>query len=113
MPDKQTPILRLTVKATAATAANLLVTATGALSAAAGNALGPTYTAAKAGEQVAVTALGTSSVTAGAAIVAGAALQATAEGKVITRTSANPVVARALEAAAADGDVIEALIIPN
>ena len=113
MSDRQNPILRLSVKMTADTEANLFVTSAGALPGAAGNALGPTYTTAKNGERVAVTVLGTSSVISAAAFAAGAALQVTAGGKVETQSGTGVTVARALEAATAAAETVEAFIIPN
>jgi len=47
---------------------------------------------------------------AGAAIAAGALVMSNAAGRVITRTATNHVVGRALQAAAADGEVIEVSI---
>ena len=52
---------------------------------------------------------GTRLLTAGAAITAGAAVAVTTDGKVITATSENYIFGVALEAAAADGAVIEVL----
>ena len=112
MSDKQTPILRESIRVAQATAANLFVTAGGALPVAGGEALGPTYHAAAADEMVAVTALGTSSATAAGAFAAGALLEVTAAGKVRKRRS-GVVVAKAMEAAAADGDTVAVFVVPN
>ena len=107
------PILRDTVRLAADTAADLFVEVDGSLPAAGANAYGPTYMGGKTGEAVAVTTLGIATVTAGAAIARGVGVMVTAAGKVITHAGNAPVVARALEAAAADGDRIRAHLIPN
>jgi hypothetical protein len=62
-------------------------------------------------EQAVVRFIGTTKVVASAAISAGDLLTATTGGKVVTTTTDKKVViGRALEAAAADGDVIECLL---
>lgn len=62
-------------------------------------------------EQAVVRFIGTTKVVASAAISAGAWLTATTAGKVVTTTTdKNVVLGRALEAAAADGDVIECML---
>lgn len=105
--------LTLGIAAAAALAANRAVTAAGAYPADASNAVGFTQTAAAVGERVPVVAGGTAIATAGAAIAVGAAVEVDgAAGKVITK-SAGVAVGRALTAAAADGDLIEVLVIPN
>ena len=107
------PILRDSVKLAAATEANLFVDESGALPGAGENAYGPTYTKGAADEYVAVTTLGIAIATAGAAIAKGAACEVLATGKLQTRTGTNVIVARALEAAAADGDEFRVHLIPN
>lgn len=57
-------------------------------------------------------AAGSFKLTAGAAITAGAMCMMTTAGKVITQTGTNRRLVQALEAAAADGDVIECKV-PN
>lgn len=88
------------------------VTAAGAVSTAAGNAVGIAELDAPAGTRVPVTVLGTALATAGAAISAGAAVEVGTLGRVITR-STGVTVGRALSAAGAAGDQIEVLLIPN
>ena len=88
------------------------VTAAGAVATAAGNAVGVAETDAASGDRVPVTALGTGIAIAGAAVAVGAALEVGTTGRLITR-SAGATVGRALTAAAAAGDQIEVLLIPN
>lgn len=104
--------LVLSVIALAAITQARAVTATGAVATAAGNALGFASTDAATGERVPVVAGGTAIATAGAAIALGAAVEVGTAGKVVTR-SAGVTVGRALNAAAADGDQIEVLVINN
>ena len=56
--------------------------------------------------------MGTAVVTAGAAIAKDAAVEVGTAGKAVTK-STGVTVARALQAAAADGDRIEVMLIPN
>lgn len=112
MPASNVSILTLGVTAAAAITQYQAVTAAGAVASAAGNAIGFADTGGSMGQRVPVTALGTALATAGGAISAGAAVEVGAAGKVVTKAS-GVTVARALTAAAADGDVIEVLCIPN
>lgn len=100
------------ILAAAAITQGRAITAAGAVSTAAGNAVGIAETDAASGARVPVTALGTALATAGAAITAGAAVEVGTAGKLVTR-SAGITVGRALTAAGADGDQIEVLLIPN
>jgi len=88
------------------------VTAAGAVATAAGNAVGVAEINGAIGERVAVTVLGTGIAIAGAAVTAGVALEVGTTGRLVTRT-AGVTVARALTAAAANGDELEVLWIPN
>ena len=63
-------------------------------------------------EATTIDTLGVVSVEAGAAVAAGALIETDASGRGITRT-AGPIVARALEAAGAAGDLIQCVLIPN
>ena len=80
-----------------------------------GNALGIALMGARTGENAAVLVLGTAVAEAGAAISVGDAVRSDANGKAIPRpsTSTDPILGRALQAAAADGDKFELLLIPN
>ena len=110
----ETPILRRTVKAGAALAAQRFVEADGTYPAAGGAALGVTYTAAADDDYVSVTLLGIVPVeTTAAAVAVGAAVMVDAAGKVQTRTGTNTIVGRALEAAPAAGGTILVHLIPN
>lgn len=112
MPASNIAVLTLGVTAAATISQNQAVTAAGAVAPAAGNAVGFANTGASTGQRVPVTTLGTALAVAGAAVAAGAAVEVGAAGKVVTK-SAGVAVGRALTAAAADGDVIEVLCIPN
>lgn len=103
-------ILSLPVVATAALTARRFVTATGAIASAGGNALGVVRHDASVGEAATVDTIGTAKVEAGGAISAGAAVEVGVTGKAAA-SDEGVTVARALEAAAADGDVIEVLLI--
>lgn len=107
------PNLTLGILAVAALTQYRAVTAAGAHPSDAANAVGFTQTGGAIGDRVPVTAGGTAIATAGAAIALGAAVEVDGTaGKVITK-SAGVTVGRALQAAAADGDLIEVLVIPN
>lgn len=75
--------------------------------------IGTTVAAVTTGDSTAVrlrSAAGTTIVTASAAISRGAAVTATTGGKVVTTTTANDqIIGYALEAAGADGDLLEVL----
>lgn len=108
-------VLTIGITATAALEQFRAVSPTGGYPTDGGNALGFTTLAAASGARASVAALGTAIATAGAAINAGALLEVDGTvGKVITHAGGgNKEVARALTAAAADGDLIEVLVIPN
>ncbi|ACL71498.1 phage-related putative exported protein [Thioalkalivibrio sulfidiphilus HL-EbGr7] len=112
MPSQNIAILTLSIAAAAALSPHRFVTAAGAVASAGGNALGVTRSEADTGDMTPVDVLGTTRVTAGAAITAGAAVQVGSDGKAIT-LAAGEKVGRALEAAGADGDLIEIVLIPN
>lgn len=105
-------ILTLSFLATAALTAERFITAGGAVATAAGRAVGVACTSAAIGDRVATDVLGTTVVVAGGAIALDAAIEVGAAGKAVTK-SAGVTVARALQAAAADGDRIQVLLIPN
>ena len=101
---QKTPILTLTIVATAVILAGQAVTAAGAVSTSAGDAIGFAVTDAAIGESFAVDVLGTSTAIAGASISKGARVQVGTGGKVITATSGISL-GVALNAAAADTPV--------
>jgi len=113
MSIQSTPILSLSITASGAIVAHRFVTP--ALDQAVANeyTLGVARTAAADGAQVTVDVLGTTVAEAGAAISAGATLETDADGKAVTWATSGAAVGIALQAAAADGDLIEVLLIPN
>lgn len=113
MSDLNRPVLRVGLTVVAETAAGRCVTAAGAAPTGGEDALGPVYMATPAAGRAVVTALGTATVVSAAAVALGDALEVTADGRVQPRTSTHVIVARALEAATAANQEIEALIIPN
>lgn len=116
MSQQSISLLTLTVAAAGALAADRFVTHAGAYPAAGGLPLGVTRTSAgAAGDLLPVDVLGTAIVEAGAAIAVGAAVMVGTTGKAITHDGDGDkfAVARALEAATADGNLIEVLLLPT
>ena len=105
-------LLTVGIVSTGAIAQYNPVTAAGAVATAAGNAVGFAKTAAASGARCPVQVAGVAIATASAAIAVGAAVEVAAGGQVVTK-SAGIAVGRALTAAAAAGDLIEVLVIPN
>lgn len=106
------PVLVRSFQASVALTRNRFITATGAVPAAGGNAIGIAATNAAIGEMVAVTMLGPEGVEAGGAIAVGAAIESDAQGRAVARTT-GVAIARALTAASAAGQLIEVALIPN
>ena len=113
MSDLDSALQRITITLAATVDEHLYVEADGTLPAAGKPALGVACTAGKSGDDVAVAIYGVVPITAGGEVALGAALKVTAAGKVVTATTGKVTVARALEAAAEDGDIIRCLLIPN
>ncbi|MDD5297657.1 MAG: DUF2190 family protein [Rhodocyclaceae bacterium] len=114
--QNSTPILTLTVVATGAIAAQRFVGPTGAVAAAAGNALGVSrYLSAQAGDKIPVDTLGTAYVEAGAAIAAGALVESDSVGRAITRNAGVALgrVAPGDPGASAAGKFTEIILFPN
>lgn len=108
------PIFATSVKATAALTAKRFVTAGGAVATAAGRALGVTRSDAAIGEYAPVTVLGVEIVTAGGVIAADAAVEVGATGKAVALSAGTKVGRLAPgSSAAADGDLVEVILIPN
>lgn len=105
-------LLTLSLTAAAALTANRFVTHAGAVPAAGANVAGVNRSTVASGAITPVDVIGTAVVEASAAIALGAAIETTATGKAVTKTT-GATVARALQAAAADGDLIEVLLIAN
>ncbi len=106
-------ILTLTVAATGTIAQHRFVTPAGLQTGAGENAIGSSLTAAVSGNKIPVMHLGIATVEAGAAVSAGASLKADADGKAITWATSGAKLGIARTAAAASGDLIEVLLIPN
>ena len=107
-------ILADTLVAAEDLAANRFVTIAGGYPAAAGdNAYGITASKAAVGSPVSVDVLGISIVQVSAAVAAGAALQAGADGRAATQADTNATVARARTAATDENNLIEVFLIPN
>ncbi|MEL7168258.1 MAG: capsid cement protein [Bacteroidota bacterium] len=105
-------ILTLSILAASAIVQRRFVAPDGTQAGAAANTLGVASYDVATGDMAAVHVLGTTVVEAGGAVAAGAAIETDASGKAVTN-AAGPVVGRALTAAAADGDLIEVLLIQN
>lgn len=108
-------LLTLSVVAAAALEAGRMVNQAGNYPAAGGLAFGATRSAGAIGDPVPVDVMGTAIVTAGGAFAKDAALTVDAAGKVILHdgTAGKFACGRAMEAAAADGDQVEILLVPN
>lgn len=106
-------LLALTATLSGTVAAHRFVTPAGAQAGADANALGVARSAGVSGDKIAVDALGTAIVEAGAAISAGATIKSDASGRAITWATSGAKIGIALEAAGAAGEFIEVLLIPN
>ncbi|OAI11781.1 hypothetical protein A1507_19835 [Methylomonas koyamae] len=109
-----TPILTLPLTLTGTVVAERFVTVAGAQTGAAGNALGVTRTAGVSGEVVPVDVVGTAIVETGAAISAGALVEADASGRAVTK-SAGVTLGRLApgQSATAAGQFVEVILIQN
>ncbi len=105
-------MLTLSILASAAIIAERFVNIAGAPATAAATAVGVADSDGAVGALVPTTVAGTAIVSASAAIAKGAAIEVAAGGQAVTKAT-GVTVARALEAAAAAGDRIEVLLIPN
>lgn len=112
MPAVNIPILTLSVVAAAALSEHQAIGYDGNVATAAATMQGLAQTDAASGEQVAVDVQGTGIAIAGAAIAVGADLEVGAAGKLVTK-AAGVSVGRALQAAGADGDLIEIMLLPK
>lgn len=106
-------LLSLTAVAAGTLAANRFITPLGAQAGAGENALGVVQHAAVATDLVTVDVLGTTIVESGAAVASGDTLKADSSGCAIPWATSGAKVAIALQAAAAAGQMIEVLLIPN
>lgn len=114
MSKQSLSLLTLTVTATAVITANRFISPAGALAGAAGNAYGVAETSAAIGEKLPVTSHGSAVVEAGAAIAAGALVEADATGRAITK-AAGVALGRLApgEVATAAGQFVEVILINN
>ena len=115
MSRQSTPILTLSVIATADLAACRFVTAPGAVPAAGASAFGVGRAAASIGQRTPVDVLGTSVVETGGAIAANAFVETDASGRAVTK-SAGVTLGRLVpgESASAAGQFVEVLLLtPN
>ena len=106
-------VYKTTVIATEAIAVNKLVGYDGAVADAGDACLGPAYEKAANGNPCTVVNYGKAVCIAGAAIAAGAAVAADAQGRVVAHAGGAVIVGRALEAAAAADDEVLVLVFPN
>lgn len=108
------PLLSLTVAASGAVTGRRFCSPTGAIATAALNAIGVFQYDQDDTKQVAVDVLGTAIVEAGEAIAEGGLVEVGASGKAAAK-AAGITVARVApgSSAAADGDLIEVILIPN
>ena len=108
-------ILTLTVIATAVLENNRAVNQAGAYPAAGGLAFGITRSDAAIGDPTPVDVQGTAIATAGAAFTKDVPLMVGADGKLIAHDGDGDkhAIARSMEAAAADGDLVEVLLAPH
>jgi|GEM_PF-1638489 len=114
MPAAYNKVQALGVTASAAIAQYQAVTAAGAPATAGGNAMGFAEFPAASGTRATVINLGTALAVAGGAINPGALVEVgTTVTKVVARTSGVSVGRYLGTVAAADGDVIEVLVLPN
>jgi len=112
---EKTPLLTLTVIATAVIAAETFVTYAGAVPTQGANVLGVATSAAKADDALAVDADGVAIVVSGGVFAAGAAVSTDAAGKAIAvpGSAPNATVGRALDASIASGQRVRVRLIPN
>ncbi len=113
MSRQSTPILTLSVIATAALAPDRFVTAAGAVPAAGASALGVGRTTVAIGGRQPVDVMGTSVVEAGGAIAANAFVETDALGRAVTK-AAGVTLGRLApgESATAAGQFVEVLLLP-
>lgn len=111
MPSSKIPVLTLSVAAAAALTENQAVGYDGNVATAAQAMKGLACNDVDAGDQAAVDVLGTSICIAGGAFAVGGELEVGAAGKLVAK-AAGVAVARALQAATADGDKAEVMLLP-
>lgn len=110
---QQTPIFAITLIAASAISGHRFVDWVGNEAAADEDSPGIANYPAAIGDAFAVNVLGTAKVVAGGAIAVGGPVKVGAAGKAIAQAGVGTIVARAVTAAAADGDIIEVLLLPK
>lgn len=115
MSQAKISILTLSIITSATALASRFITTAGAYPAAGGLPIGVNAADAVSGQPTPVDVLGTTLVQAGAAIAVDAKIMVGTDGKAITHDADGDkhAVGRALTAAAADGDLIEILLVPS
>lgn len=110
---QQSPVLSLTVSPATVVAAARFVDFAGNHAADGELPLGVSAYGAAIGVDLSVRVLGTAMLEAGGAIAAGGPIKPAADGsgKGVAQAGAGPIGAYALQAAAADGDIIEVLVV--
>lgn len=107
-------LLTLTVSAVGSIGANRFVAPGGAQAGAGSNALGVSRYTVLTGEKLPVDVLGTTVVTAGAALAGGALLESDANGCAVPHANGVPVARVAPgDSAAGAGSLVEVVLIPN
>jgi transketolase N-terminal domain/subunit len=112
MSQNYTPVLALPLKLTATVAEYTFVDLSGANATAAAYAFGIADQGGVSGDVIKTQVQGTSRMKAAAAIAKGALIEVGAGGQGTTKAS-GIAVARAMEAAAGPGSIIEVLLLPN
>lgn len=112
MPASKAPLMTLSVGAAAAITEFRAVDYDGTVPAAGTAMFGLATTDAAIDEQVAADVMGTSVAEVGGAVALKAELEVGAGGKLVTQTT-GVVVAKAMQAAGADGDQIEVFLLPK
>lgn len=109
------PLLTMSIIATETVAAERFVTAAGAYPSAGGLPIGTTRCGGSSGDVLPVDVMGTTIVTAGAAVAVDAVVAVGTSGKAITHDGDGDkhAVGRAITAATGDGDTFEVLLIPS
>jgi hypothetical protein len=113
MSQQNIAILALPLTLSGTVAANRFITAAGAQAGADAVTFGAARSAGVSGEKITADIIGTAIIEAGAAFSLGATLKSDSTGRAITWVTSGAKVAIALQAAAAAGQMVEVLLLPN
>lgn len=113
MSQQSISLLALPVTLTGTVAANRFITIAGAQAGADAVTFGASRSAGVSGEKITVDLIGTTIIESGAAFAAGDTLKSDASGRGITWATSGAKTAKALKAATAAGQFVEALLLPN